>query len=665
MLQVFMAGDLSKTAEDQYHARLTIEPKRGTIYDRHGVPLTTDLGDYVTLGANPKRVLKPVDLAKDISRLTGKPANYYLQRLKRDGDYVVLARKVPPATADKLELRGWQLIRQEETRRTYPHNQLASQLLGFTDIDNKGISGVELACEPLLRGEQGWRVVQLDVRGHVHLDGSLPYKAPVDGLDVALTIDLDIQSIVEEALAPALTLDKAESASALVLDPRTGEILALCSLPEYNPNSPDQAPAERQKIRPVVDLFEPGSTFKIIGASYLLEKGLARPSTKVDCSDGYVKIYNKVITDSKKHGILNMEDVVAYSSNVGMIKLTWNVPPDALYNQVKDFGFLSKSGVEVEGEATGLLPKVKNWSGLTKPNLVIGQGIAVSMVQLAMAYATIANDGVLMRPTLIKGRYTSDGSLIETTPTTVRQVVSKQTARTITSFLTKVVDEGTATRASIEGMTIAGKTGTAQKINTEHGGYYKDRFVSSFVGFFPADDPRFLVMVLLDDPKGDLHQGGQVAAPIFKGIAERIIGLNPDLWARNNKGKAVKPTDIVAVPDLRYRSADQAGATLEKLGFEIRTHGDGPVICDQMPPPGTKAHKGDAVELTLGPEPRRGGGQIVVPILTGLSLREAISKASHLGLTIQFTGTGRVVKQLPASGERASVGDVLTLLASS
>jgi len=665
MLQIVMSRDLTKTAEGQYYTRMEIEPRRGAIFDRNGRPLTTDLGDYVTLGVNPKRVIKPVDLARDISRLTGRPAEYYLKRLKRDSEYVVLDRKVPPAVADKLEIKGWQLLRQHETRRTYPQHELAAQLIGFTDIDSKGISGVELACEPLLKGEKGWRTLQLDVRGKPHIDGSLPAKTPVDGVDVALTIDFAIQSIVEEELLPAISEEHAETASALVLDPRNGELLAISTVPGYDPNVPEKAPQERQKIRPVVDLFEPGSTFKAFGAAYLLEKGIAKPATRVDCSDGYVKIYNKKISDSKKHGVMTFEDVVAYSSNVGMIKLTQDISPDNLYKAIRLFGFAEKTGIELQGEVSGILPKVKQWSGLTQPNLVIGQGIGVTMLQMAMAYGAIANDGVLMTPTVIKGRYASDGTLIEEPPMEVRRVISKQTARTLTGFLTKVVEKGTATRAKIEGIAVAGKTGTAQKINTEHGGYYKDRFVSSFVGYFPAEEPRYLVMVLLDEPKGDLHQGGQVAAPIFKRISERIIGLNPELRTVGKKGKKSVANSLVALPDLRNRPSDKAIASLKKLGFEVRTHGEGAVVCDQLPSPGVKGNKGDTVELTLGPAPRRGGGQIVVPYLTGLSLREAIAKASKLGLNVQFKGSGRVVQQLPNSGARAAQGDVLTLLAAS
>lgn len=666
MLQVVMSGDLKKKADDMHYTRMTMEPHRGTIFDRQGRPLTTDLGDYVALGVDPKRVLRPNDLAADLARIVGKTPQYYLARFRPDKDYIVLARKVPPELADKLEQRGWQLNRQPETERVYPHHELAAQVLGFCNVDNQGISGIELACEPLLKGEPGWRMVQRDVNGVKHLDDNLASKAAVDGKDIALTLDLATQSVVEEELRAALKESDAQSVSGLVVDPRTGEILAIASLPSFDPNQPEKAATEAQKVRPLTDVFEPGSVFKVFGASYLLEKGLARPSTRVDCSAGAIQVHNKLIRDSHNHGILSFADVVAYSSNVGMIKLTGNISPDDLYNEVKDFGFLAKTGVELKGEVSGLLPKPANWSGTTQANLVIGQGIAVSMLQVAMAYSALANDGRLMQPHLIKGHYASEGTLVEVPPQEVRQVVSKSTARTITSFMTDVVEKGTATRAKIEGMTIAGKTGTAQKINPDTKGYYDDRFFSSFVGYFPAEDPRFLVMVTLDDPKGAMHQGGQVAAPVFQKIAQRVIGLNPELWQRGRRAKGVqKAVDYVAVPDIRFRSPDQAGATLEKLGFQIRAHGEGDVVCDQSPAPGARGAKGDFVELTLGPAPRRGGGQIVVPYLSGLSLREAVAKVSKLGFNVRLSGSGRVVQQLPVSGARAAVGDMITIVAAS
>jgi len=642
---------------------MPIEPHRGTIFDRNGRPLTTDLGDYVTLCVNPARVLKRAELAKDLARETGRNSSYYLARLNKDAQFVILDRKVSLLSADRLDRKGWSLIRQPDIKRFYPHHQIAGQILGFADIDQNGLSGIELSCDPVLRGEAGWRVVQLDVRGRSHLDGSLPSKSASDGMNIALTIDLAIQTIVEEELVTAHKETSSESASAIVVDVRTGEILAIASVPGYDPNEPRESPQVNQKVRAVTDMFEPGSTFKLIGSALLLERGWASPTTRVDVSEGKVRVANHVINDSHKHGIISFREVVSLSSNVGMVKLTQNIAPQDLYDMVVRFGFLARTDIELEGEAVGILPKPKNWNGLTKANLVIGQGVAVSELQMAMAYAAIANEGILMQPTLVRGRYAADGTLVEEPPLAVRRVVSKETAHTLTSFLVDVVEEGTAQRAKIEGVRIAGKTGTAQKIKPE-GGYYQDRFASSFIGYFPAENPEILVAVLLDDPRGLMHQGGQVAAPAFRLITERILGLNPLLRGTVRvKSKSSPNPEYVTMPDLRNKSVEGAVAQAKKSGFIPGRHGTGELVIDQSPKPGTKTKVGEVVDLTLGPAQRASANQIVVPFLTGLSLREALRKGSAAGMSVEIKGSGRVVRQAPASGTRARIGDTLTLIA--
>ncbi len=662
-MQVVISNDLTKIADDQHHAKIPNEPRRGTIFDRNGRPFTTDLGDFVTLGVNPSRVLKRKELAADLARETGRKPAYYMSRLEKDAQFVILDRKISLQSADKLDRKGWSLTRQPDTKRFYPHHQIASQIIGFTDIDQNGLSGIELSCDPLLKGEAGWRVVQLDVRGRSHLDGSLPSKPAIDGMNIALTIDLAIQTIVEEELGVALKETKSETVSAIVMHVATGEILAMATVPGFDPNEPEDSPSSCQKVRSVNDLFEPGSTFKLVGSALLLERGWAKPSTMVDASAGKIVVANHVINDAHKHGVISFRETIAQSSNVGMIKLTQNIAPQDIYDMVTRFGFLAKTDVEIEGEASGLLPKPKNWSGTTKANLVIGHGVAVTGLQMAMAYAAIANDGLLMQPTMLKGRYAVDGTLVEEPPLPIRQVVSKETARTLTSFFFDVVEKGTAQRAKIDGVKIAGKTGTAQKIKPE-GGYYKDRFASSFIGYFPADNPQILIEVVLDDPRGVNHQGGQVAAPVFRNIAERVIGLNPELRGYSRKpGKAIKGVNYVAVPELRNKPLEQALALLKKSGLAVGKHGTGDMILHQSPASGSKVIEGEVVELTLGPARRERSNQIVVPYLTGLSLREALRKGSEAGLIVQIKGSGRIVRQAPASGARAAVGDILTLIA--
>jgi len=662
MLHIVYSDELRHIAEMQQIDTVIIEPHRGDILDRFSRPLTEELNDFVTLGINPKRVTKPDELAADLAHFTKYPPEYYLNRLNRPGNYIPLVRKIPPEVADKIEMLNWNLSRQTESRRLYPHNELAGQILGCIDIDNNGIAGFELACDSLLKGVPGWRIFQLDVQGRPHLAPNLAFKPPVDGCDIMLTIDLRIQAIVEEELVPALETHKANNASCIVLDPVGGEIIAMASLPAFNPNQADEKTIPLQKIRPISDVFEPGSVNKIIAASLVLESGLAKPSTIVDCSEGSITICGKPIRDSHRHQRLTFEEAIVYSSNVGTIKLALPLTSAALYNMVRRFGFLEKTGVELQGEMSGFMPPLKNWSGLTKPNLIIGQGIAVTALQMAMAYAVIANNGVLMQPRLIKGHYTPDGTFHERQPVKVRQVISSKTARTVSGFLQQVVEKGTGKRAKVDKVLICGKTGTSQKVNPQ-GGYFDDRFVASFAGVFPADAPKYVIYVVVDDPRREEHQGADVAAPIFQRIATRIIDLNPALKLEKKSKNSKKYDKYVILPNLKSKLYSAVQDDLTRAGLVLQTSGTGEFVIDHLPKAGTKMKSGSIVELVLGPGQRNIRGGVVVPLLVGLSLRDAVLKASQAGLTVQVRGSGKIVSQNPPSGSRAAWGNVCILTA--
>ncbi len=639
---------------------MLIEPHRGDFLDRFGRQLTEELNDFVTLSVNPKRVTKPYELAQDLAKLTNRSPGYYLKRLKSSTNYIPLVRKIPPEVADEIDKLDWKLCRQTESRRIYPHNELAGQLLGCIDIDNNGIAGLELTCDSLLKGIPGWRIYQLDVKGQPHLAPNLAFKPPIDGCDVMLTIDLRIQSIIEEELADAIEIYQAKNASCIVLDPRTGEILAMASAPLFNPNKINENSISNQKIRPICDVFEPGSVIKIVASSFLIEKGLAVPTTRVDCSDGFVTVCGEKIYDTHRCKVLTLEEIITYSSNVGTVKLTLSSNQKELYDIIKKFGFLQKTGIELPGEMDGFIPPPKSWSNLTKANIVIGHSIAVTALQVAMAYSVIANDGVLMKPMLIKGYFTPNGQFNERKPEMIRRVISPKTARTIKYFLFQVVEKGTGRKAKLENVTVAGKTGTAEKINPE-GGYFKDRNIVSFAGLFPVDEPKYVIYVVVDEPIGKEHFGADVAAPVFRKIASRILDLQPNLKnVKKSKNKS-NQDKYITVPDLKSKLFTAVKNELNRAGLVIHTHGSGNLIIDQSPPAGKKLKTGDAIELVLGPKQRNIKNRVVVPLLVGLSLRDALLKASQLGLTIQVHGTGKVVSQSPPSGSLIKWGDVCIL----
>lgn len=664
-IQIVEADELQKKATRQYRARVVLESHRGTIYDRTGRPLTDNLCDYVRVGVNPYRVTDPTRLASDLARVTGRPINHFLKQLRRHNRYVVLARKITPSEFQQLKKLGWNLSYTPESHRTYPHERIAGQLTGFTDIDNRGISGLELTFDELLCGKPGWRVVQLDVEGRPHLDKGFPSKPLQNGGDLVLTVELAIQSILEEELAPAISYYKGKSAAGLVIDPRNGEVIAMASLPLFDPNRPEVLPTARQKNLPITEMFEPGSTFKIIPAALLLESGVVQPETEVDCGNGYVTIFGKTIHDIKDYGCLTFKEVIVRSSNVGMIEVTSGIDSEKFYRMVSDFGFLGRTGIELSGEVMGSLLEPENWSGLTRPNLVIGQGVAVTMLQLAMAYAAVANDGKLMKPSLVRVVRDPDGRIERERPLVVRRVISARTAETLTDFLIEAVENGTGRRARIPGMKIAGKTGTAQIVNRKEGGYYSDRFIASFVGYFPAEDPRYIVLVVINDPNGPLgeHTGGSVAAPIFCKVARRILGLKPELWPLAQAEVAQNDEERVEVPDLSFCTVSQVKRNLHDVGLRMKFYGRGSVVYDQIPAGGARVSPGDLVQLTLGPSDLSKGATVIMPLLTGLSLRDAVKKVTEKGLAVQIKGTGRVVRQLPLSGASVPVGEVCSIVA--
>jgi len=649
----------------QYREKIIIEPYRGTIYDRHGCPMTENSNEYYSVSINPYNVLDPKRFTRDLASVTGQSSKKLLAKLKRSSRCVVLSRKLNPEQAERLKNMGWNLIIKPETHRRYPHKSIAGQLIGFTDIDNKGISGLELTFDELLRGQPGWRVVQLDVHGRQHIDESYPYKPQRDSGDLVLTIDMSIQSILEEELKPALSYYKGKAANGLIIDPNTGQILAMASLPFFDPNRPGAYPASHQKNTVVTEMYEPGSTFKTIVAALLLEKNLVSPDSMVDCGNGYITLHGKTIHDAHGYGELDFKGVLVKSSNVGIIKLTSDIRRSDLYDQIKNFGFLERTDIELSGESCGSMPAVEDWSGLTRPNVVIGQGIAVTMLQMTMAYAAIANGGWLMKPTLVKELHYPDGDVIINQPQRVRRVIRQETAETLRTFLTAVVESGTGRTVRIENMPIAGKTGTAQMVNHRQGGYYKDRYIASFIGFIPAASPRYLMLISVIDPQGPRgeHTGSNVCGPIFKRVAERIIGFKPELWTSVDSETRAMTSDLVEVPDLRSKGIRNASSELKVLGLKAVKYGTG-VVYDQIPAPGSLAMKGGKVHLTLGPINRPKGMTVIMPVLTGLSLRDAVKKATEAGLMVEINGSGKVMKQSPSSGKRVSMGDMCSLSAS-
>ena len=475
--------------------------------------------------ANARRITAKADVAQRLSRILGSEAKPMKKKLEQDRGFVWMARQVEPemaAAAMTLESDGIGVV--EESKRLYPQARLASHLLGFVNIDHRGLEGMELSFNGALNGAPGWRSTVRDARGESLIGPWTTQIDPVDGYDLVLTIDSVAQQVVEEALEWGVTKYHAKGGSVILMDPHSGSIIAMANWPTYDPNKPGHAKPEQRRNRAVTDLFEPGSTFKIIAASALLEEGRVTPDERFFCEEGnFHTIGSHILHDHHPHGSLTFAEVIQMSSNIGTSKAAQRLTPDELYRYIRAFGIGRRTGVGLPGEISGLINPPSRWSKLSPFIIPIGQEVAVTPIQLAVMLSVIANGGLRVQPRIIDRVQVADGSIIRSfrREPPVR-VISPDTARTMQTILAGVVESGTGQLASVQGLTVAGKTGTAQKLEP-NGRYSHSRFVASFVGFGPVPDPQFVLVVNIDEPR-PLYFGGVVAAPVFKRIVERLMG---------------------------------------------------------------------------------------------------------------------------------------------
>jgi len=533
-LQIFESGELSRRAERQQERLVKLEPKRGTIVDRLGRELAVSL-DVESVYGVPTEVGNPRPVARELARILHEDPAELEKRLASDRRFVWLSRKVDPARAERVRGLDRPAIGfLTESRRFYPKKTLAGAVLGFTNVDNKGIEGVELWYDAMLRGVDGLVLAEKDARGRTVFPGGhgFQFRQPEAGKDITLTLDEVIQHIAEKELDKGLAESKARGGVCIVMSPQTGEVLALSvrstlrGRGAFNPNEPKQYRPEEWRNRAVTDAFEPGSIFKMVTAAAALEEKVVHPQERIDCSAGSIQVADRVIRDAHRNGVLTFIDVIAESSNVGTIKVAQRLGKARLAKYIDAFGFGRKTGVDLPGEIPGLARDYRLWSGVSLASISIGQEIGVTPIQMAAAFSAIANGGTLMKPYLvseIRDPKDKDNSAPVTFgPVAVGRAVSEETSRTVRQILRKAVEDGTGQKAKPAGYSAAGKTGTAQKIDQRTGQYSKEDYVSSFVGFAPAGTPKLVIVVMIDSPVG-VAAGGSVAAPVFKAVAEQSL----------------------------------------------------------------------------------------------------------------------------------------------
>ncbi len=519
-LQIVQHKEITEKSERQYTRTVYSQPRRGMIYDRNGREMAADI-EVDSIYAHPSEITEHDKIAKLVSETLGLNYKSVAKKLKAKKSFVWIKRQANPEKSSKLntiDLEGLGSIK--EYKRFYPKREMASRLIGFSGTDNYGLSGVEHSYNQYLRGGGRMLIVEKDAKGR--RVRSIEKKSnDLKQCDIVLSIDEVIQHIAEKELRKKVLETKAKEGVAIVMNPNTGEILAMADYPPFNPNQFAKYGQENWRNKVVSNAYEPGSTFKIFLVATAIENGIG-PNTRFYCENGELIVGNVAIHEasSKKFKWLTMVDILAKSSNIGAIKIGEKLKKRRFHNYISKFGFGAKTGVDLEGEATGLLRDLKNWSKLSLSSVSLGQEISVTPIQLITAMSAIANGGFLLKPRVVKGIYKNGKPVKLFKPEIVRRVISRDTSRMMTAMLGKVVKKGTGKKARLNGYSVVGKTGTAQKFDKKEKTYSKSKYVASFAGYFPAEDPQLAILVMVDEPKTTFW-GGAVAAPVFREIARQ------------------------------------------------------------------------------------------------------------------------------------------------
>ena len=693
-LQVFRYGDFEQRAQHQQQRTTEVAAKRGVIYDRAGRELAMSIS-VDSAFAVPTEMPDLAGTVSLIARITKTDPRELLAKCKAARTFCWVARKADAETADRirsLNLRG--IYFQKESKRFYPKRELAAQVLGYVGMDDEGLSGIEREYDDRLHGKPGRMLISVDARRKWF--GSVE-KQPDPGENVVLTVDEKIQYIAERELETAMKETRSVAGTIVVQNPHTGEILALANRPTFNPNLSRQVTPERLKDHAVSDVYEPGSTFKVVTISAALEEKLTRPTEMFDCQMGSIVINGMRIHDAKPHGLLSVSGILAKSSDVGAIKIALRLGEDRFYKYIRDFGFGQQTGIELPGETRGLTKPVSRWSKVSIGAISMGQEIGITPLQLVGLISTIANDGLWVAPRIVAAttepRRTPQTVVFH--PGAARRVISPLTAAQMKQMMQGVVLEGTGLKAILEGYSSAGKTGTAQKVDPATGAYSHTKYVASFAGFAPINNPAITVAVILDSPVG-LHQGGEVSAPVFQRVAQQVLeylhvphdvelpaSRQVLLAKRNTKeddlaesspdhlGSALEVADNTAAdpaPPVRSvpsKPSPQVAASAV-VPAALRTRDPDVSTNWERKPPATV----DVKQVATVPEhlPSSGTvvldveqGGIVVPSFMGKSVRSAIELAEENGLDLEAVGSGLAREQSPLAGSHIPAGSRVTV----
>ena len=667
-LQVVNYGAWMQRAQRQQQRSFEVSPARGIIYDRNGQELAMSI-NVDSVFAVPNEVPDHATAATLLANVTGQEPREILARLQGSKTFCWVARKVDADISNRiraLNLRG--IYFQKEPKRFYPKGELAAQVLGYVGIDDEGLGGIERAYDENLRGMPGRTMINVDAR-RVRLGRA--EQRPEPGENIVLTIDEKIQYIAEQELERTMEETRAEAATIIVQNPRTGEILALANRPTFNPNTFNKVPQQALKNRAITDVYEPGSTFKVVTIAGALEEKITRPEEVFDCQMGSITVNGLRIRDHHPYGLLTLTQVLANSSGVGSIKVGMRLGEERFDRYIRAFGFGKRTGIELQGESPGLTKPVRQWSRVSIGAISMGQEIGVTPLQLISMISTIANDGVYTPPRIVAGTTPPNGprQVVFQRPEQ-RRVLSTLTAVEMKKMMESVVLFGTGRKALLDGYSSAGKTGTAQKTDPRTGRYSPHDYVASFGGFAPVNNPAVSVLVIIDSAQG-LHQGGQIAAPVFARVTQQILAyLNVphDVEPKNPVRLAAKK---VTDQDLEEGSPDAFGQPLPAVAEAeysreepLATPGKArlvPAALTRQTPVQERLTPLSPMETPSVQKPNGAivvdvDGGVLVPVFTGKSLRAAVEAARDVGLELDARGSGIAREQWPAAGMRVNRG---------
>ncbi|NNF59660.1 MAG: PASTA domain-containing protein [Rhodothermaceae bacterium] len=661
-------SELRAQGERQASSFVELAATRGSIYDRAGRALVVNTARY-EVAADPTVAgfeERADELYTLLGELTERRAAHFRQRVanRASRQYVLLVRNLDEASKEQLDAGGFPgLLVKGSFARRYNYARTASHVLGHVDADLAGIAGLEQQYDEFLSGEPGRQAVQRDRRGIVKALVGGSVVEPKHGEHLVLTLDLVRQAILEEELARGVAEAGAQWGTAIAMDPRTGAILAMANVPDYDPNRAATFSEAARRNHAVTDRIEPGSTFKLVTAVAALETDTLSPEDTIDTGEGWAVFYGRTMRDSHGYGRIPFGEAITVSSNVGMARTAVQMEPSDLYQHARALGFGSPTWIDLPGEVAGRLKRPEEFSGLTLPWMSTGYEVEATPLQVLTAYCALANGGLLVKPYLVAERRTVQGRTIwEARQDSIRRAFDAETAERLMPYFERVVSEdGTARRAAVEGLRIAGKTGTAQ---TASGGTYARRYRASFVGFFPVEAPEVALLVVLNAPQNGSY-GGAVAAPIFGEVARRWVGTFPTIAERVAPSTPLPERNEAVVPSVDSLPALLAESRLYADGFPVRRARDAAwqPVAAQQPLGGERAPVRHAIRLTAADAPRSNEApvEVVMPDLTGLSARHAVAWLASLGAIARVQGSGTITAQSPSAGAALPSQAVLTL----